>query len=275
MMVILDMDPGIDDAITLIIALKTLDVKAVSIVSGNVDVKQGSRNALMITRSLKYEIPVYIGAERPLKGEPFYAKEIHCSNGLGNVELEVKGEPIPLDNNVFKGVVIATGPLTNIANAIDKLNTKLHIMGGIYDYKCKGNVTKDAEFNFFVDPEAADIVLRSVNLTACGLDLTSDIRASVDRDMLDKIYNINNEYTRLVYKLLKYPINRFKYFNIHDLFALFSYIQPSIFEKKRIKVRIDNAIRGKCIIENVNGNVDACIYVDSEAFKSLFLELLK
>ena len=274
-MIVLDMDPGIDDAITLIIALKELDIKAISTVSGNVEVYQAAKNALKITRSLGYDTPVYIGAYKPLKHQPFYAKEVHGSDGLGNIELKVSGKPIPLDYDIYRAdAVIATGPLTNIANAINKI-PELHIMGGIYG-DCKGNVTDNAEFNFFVDPVAADIVLSSIDLVACGLEITSNKESAIDNEMLDKIYGINNDHARLTYKLLRYALQKFKYFNLHDLFALFSYIEPKLFERRRFKVRIDAKIRGRCIAEeHSNGNVDVCIYVDHEAFKKLFLELLK
>ncbi|GIU71658.1 MAG: ribonucleoside hydrolase RihC [Candidatus Nitrosocaldaceae archaeon] len=276
-MIVLDMDPGIDDAIALIIALRASDVRAVSTVCGNVDVIQASRNALKIIRYLGYDMPVYIGASKPLKREPLYAKDIHGSDGLGDIKLDdIKEDALPIKDIYKADAVIATGPLTNIANSIDRLDARLYIMGGIYNNKQIGNVTNDAEFNFYVDPEAADIVLNNTILTACGLDLTTNRLCAIDNDMLDKIYNINNKYARLIYRLLRYPLKKFKYFNIHDLFALFSYLEPDMFEKKRFNVRIDPDNRGKCIVEeDKDGNVDACIDVDHEAFNKLFLELIR
>lgn len=274
-MVIMDMDPGIDDAIALIIASRILNIEGITTVCGNVSVKEASENALKILEALNLDIPVYIGASKPLKREPIFAKDIHGEDGLGNINLPPpKRKPIPISMlNLDNNIIIATAPLTNLINT----NSKLYIMGGIYNYNQEGNITKYAEFNFYVDPEAADIVLKNnKDITACGLDVTTNPLCAINSEKLDIIYNINSIYAKLVYKLLRYPVSRFKTFNIHDVFALFSYTNPEIFEYKRLKVSIDQDIRGRCILEeSVNGNVNACISVDHEAFNKLFIELIK
>ncbi len=273
-MVIMDMDPGIDDAIALILALRTCKIDAITTVCGNVDVKQCSINALKILEALNYDIPVYIGASKPLKRDAYFAKDIHGSDGLGNSNLaDPKKRAKPIDMlDLNNHDIIATGPLTNLINA----NARLYIMGGIYDYNQQGNASRYAEFNFYVDPEAASIVLKDKHIVASGLDLTTNRSCSINHDFLDKLYNINSKYASLAYKLLRYPVNKFKYFNLHDVFALFSYIKPDIFEYKRFKVRMDDKIRGRCIFEeHASGNVKVCKYVDDEAFNRLLIELLK
>ncbi len=274
-MIVMDMDPGIDDAVALIIALKNLNIKAITTVTGNVDSKQGAINALKITRYLAYNIPIYIGASKPLKRDPYYAKDIHGEDGLWNLDLGVyNDECLLLNNSIYSNEIIATAPLTNIASVNDN-NIKLYLMGGIYDYNCKGNVTPFAEFNFYVDPEAAEIVLkRFKNIIVFGLDITNNKLLAIDNGILDKIYNINNRYARLIYKVLRYPIDRFRYFNLHDVMPVLYYIEPKIFEFKRLKVSIDQDIRGRCILEE-NGNIKACSYVDNEAFHKLLIELIK
>jgi len=274
-MIVMDMDPGIDDAVALIIALKNLNIKAITTVTGNVDSKQGAINALKITRYLAYNTPIYIGAYKPLKREPYYAKDIHGEDGLWNLDLGVyKYECLLLNNSIYSNEVIATAPLTNIAG-INNTNIKLYLMGGIYDYNYKGNVTPFAEFNFYVDPDAAEMVLKRLkNIIAFGLDTTGNKLFAIDNGILDKIYNINNKYARLIYKVLRHPIDRFRYFNLHDIMPVLYYIEPSIFEFKRLKVSIDQDIRGRCVLEE-NGNIKVCSYIDNEAFHKLFIELIK
>ncbi len=275
-MIVMDMDPGIDDAVALIIALKNLDIKAISTVAGNIDSRQGAINALKITRYLAYHTPIYIGAKHPLKEEPFYAKDIHGPDGLWNLDLGYYDDQLlPLTHSIYNGVdLIATAPLTNIAR-IDNTHISLYLMGGIYDYNHKGNVTPYAEFNFYVDPDAADIVLsRFNNIRVFGLDITDNTLLAIDNERLDNIHNINNKYARLIYRVLKYPIERFHRFNLHDLLPILYYIEPDIFEFKRLKVRIDQNIRGRCILEE-NGNINVCSYIDSIAFHKLFIEILK
>ncbi|MEM2856984.1 MAG: nucleoside hydrolase [Candidatus Nitrosocaldaceae archaeon] len=269
-MIIMDMDPGIDDAIALILALRAGKVDAITTVYGNVEVEQSSINALKILDALNYDIPVYKGASKPLIREAVYAKEIHGYDGIGESNLYTNRVPLPikmikLDNHT----IIATGPLTNLINS----NARFYIMGGIYNHKQKGNITCDAEFNFYSDPEAADLVLKK-DVVACGLDLTLEPKCVIDHDFMDILYAINTPSARLAYKILKYPINKFGLFHLHDVFALFAYIAEDIFEYKRLKVRMDNTKRGKCLIEE-GGNVKVCISIDTEAFKKLLLELLK
>ena len=187
--VIIDCDPGIDDAMALLAAFRApeLDIKAITPVAGNVPLVHTAPNALKILAlGGREDIPVYPGADRPLTGQAREASEVHGADGL-------MGWPMPEPRSVLRDEkawdviwreakalggeleLIATGPLTNLAIALAKYPDlpkyikKLTVMGG---GACFGNATPAAEFNIYADPEAAEMVFRSGMPTAlCGLDV--------------------------------------------------------------------------------------------------------
>lgn len=188
--VILDVDPGIDDAIAILLAVRSpeLKIEAVTTVAGNVTVDRGSENALrVLSLARRTDIPVARGAGRPLRKTLVTATYWHGPNGLGGVELPRSA--VELDRRHAVDLIIqlahehphdlsivATGPLTNLALALRKAPSIRHelseiiIMGGS---TVGGNETAAAEFNFFVDPDAAQIVFSSgVPLTMVGLNAT-------------------------------------------------------------------------------------------------------
>lgn len=172
---IIDTDCGIDDAITIISAIKYgIDIVGITTVSGNVYVDQVTDNVLRILNFMgRNDIKVFKGAHKPLISEKTTPAKIHGENGIGDVELEKSPkseEELPAPYAIYKlarenpGIVLLTlGPLTNIAMAFnlypDLKNyvSKIVSMGGAVNF---GNVTRFAEFNFFYDPEAAEFVLR-------------------------------------------------------------------------------------------------------------------
>jgi purine nucleosidase len=188
--VILDMDPGVDDALGLIFALRSPEVELVgiSIVSGNVPLAQGVENALKVLDLMgRPDIPVFIGADRPLKRSPIHAFEVHGESGLGQALLP-DPEQVPQNgavNFIVESILarpggvtlVATGPLTNLAMAkaqrpgILNQARRILVMGGAIN--TPGNVTSTSEFNFYADPHAARMVLHTgANLTLVPLDLT-------------------------------------------------------------------------------------------------------
>lgn len=188
--VILDVDPGIDDAIAILLALRSpeLKVEAVTIVAGNVTVDQGSENALrVLSLARRTDIPVARGSERPLRKTLVTATHWHGPNGLGGVELPRSAAELDRRHAVDLIIklahehphdlsIVATGPLTNLALAFRKAPSirqelsEIIVMGGS---TVGGNETAAAEFNFFVDPDAAQIVFSSgVPLTMVGLNAT-------------------------------------------------------------------------------------------------------
>ena len=188
--VIIDTDPGVDDALAILMALAApaLNVIGVTATAGNVPLARATRNALaLLEYAGRGDIPVYRGAARPVRGRYAYAREVHSAAGLTY--------PIPEPTAAAAGtgavsylaetlrarpgevVVIALGPLTNLARLLrrhpDALPgaARIIIMGGAVN--APGNVTPDAEFNFYSDPTAARIVMESglpmtlVDLGAC------------------------------------------------------------------------------------------------------------
>lgn len=196
MRVVLDVDPGVDDALAMLLALRSpeLEVVGIATVAGNVPVAQGTRNALAVLEQAGFpDVPVYQGAERPLCRRLTTATFFHGAGGLGNTNFPTpsaapqaakavdflcqvarQSEPVGL---------IALGPLTNLALACQRdpdWPRRVHrivMMGGTV--AAPGNVTPVAEANVYTDPEAAAIVLTSgAPITLVGLDVTSKATVS-------------------------------------------------------------------------------------------------
>lgn len=187
---IIDCDPGHDDAIALILAHRHAEVVGITSVSGNAPLAATTANALTVTALLDVDTPVVSGAARPLVAEPIHAAAVHGESGLGGVhriahERTVVGDDAAgylLDVGEADITVVAVGPLTNLARAIERDPTwakriaGISIMGGSTDV---GNVTRVAEFNIYADPEAAAIVFESgAEITLCGLNLTHQFQTS-------------------------------------------------------------------------------------------------
>ena len=187
---IIDCDPGHDDAIALILAHRHAEVVGITSVSGNAPLAATTANALMVAALLDVDTPVVSGAARPLVGEPIHAAVVHGESGLGGVdridhERTIAGDDAVgylLDVAEPDIIVVAVGPLTNLAHAIErdpawvKRIAGISIMGGSTDV---GNATRVAEFNIFADPEAAAVVFDSgAEITMCGLNLTHQLQTS-------------------------------------------------------------------------------------------------
>ena len=183
---IIDCDPGHDDAIALILAHRVADVVGITTVSGNAPLSATTENALMLTALLEVDTPVHAGAAGPLVGEPVHAAMVHGESGLGTVDRIPHSQRVASDDAVGYLLdaaaediwIVAIGPLTNLALAIERDPTwteriaGIAIMGGSAGV---GNATPVAEFNIYADPEAAARVFESgveVEVVMCGLNLT-------------------------------------------------------------------------------------------------------
>ncbi len=203
----LDTDPGVDDAMAmaLLFALAAYDVKGVSAVAGNVELEKTFENARNLTAFFgRKDVPVYAGAARPLFREPRTASFVHGENGLGNVQLPKSDAPVetvPAWDALYEAakaadgelVLVAVGPLTNVALALSKhgslakLLKQIVIMGGSASW---GNASPAAEANIFADPEAASTVFQSgVPLVMCGLDMT--LKTVMSPAELDELGRLN------------------------------------------------------------------------------------
>ena len=192
--VLIDTDPGLDDALALVLALRAaaLDVKAITVVSGNVPLPICTANVLRILETLDSESPpdVFEGCAEPLSSRVARAEHVHGTDGLGGVS---QSYPVvrlrTADGHAADAIVelarrersaltlIALGPLTNVALAIQRDARamagirEIVVMGGSFDGR--GNATPKAEFNFYSDPSAARTVIRSgLPVTLVGLNVT-------------------------------------------------------------------------------------------------------
>ncbi|CNG21524.1 pyrimidine-specific ribonucleoside hydrolase RihA [Yersinia frederiksenii] len=218
--IIIDCDPGHDDAIALILALASpeLKVEAVTTCAGNQTPDKTLRNALRILTLLeRQDIPVAGGALQPLLRELIIADNVHGESGLDGPSLPDPDFAPQAENAVelmarvlraspHPVTIVATGPLTNVAlllaghGALMAKIERIVIMGGAV---MLGNWTPAAEFNIFVDPEAAERVFKSgIPLTMAGLDVTH--QAQVMDEDIDRIRQLNNPVADVVAGLLDF-----------------------------------------------------------------------
>ncbi len=301
--VVIDCDPGIDDAMALLMAFASeeLDVRAVTTVAGNVPVHQTTENALRIAALANQTVEVAVGAEQPLVGEHQYAKVVHGGNGLGGVELPDGGKPSSrgavelLIDEIEKGagelILIALGPLTNIARLLIEISPSkvgkikgINLMGGgVFG----GNVTPSAEFNFHSDPHAADIVFNSgVPISMYGLNVTNqallypaDIRAirQFGGTVITKLTAMMECYLTF-YRAAGHPG-----MGMHDPFAVACAIDASLAGMKHLYVEIETEKRetmgrSKVDVQGETGkkpNAQVAMTIDKPRFLSLFTKLMK
>jgi inosine-uridine nucleoside N-ribohydrolase len=259
--VVLDMDPGIDDALALILALKSPEVQILGIttVAGNASVEMTAANARRVLEYLNIEsIPVAVGAANPLDRPLADALSYHGPDGLGNCGLPPPKLPLYpakawdfLARSVLDApgeiTVVATGPLTNVAHAFRRnpklpgLLARLVLMGGAYGLTPygKGNRTPFAEFNIWQDPEAAHIVFNSgANVFAVGLDVTMCPGACLTGQHLEQIKTKHTAAAHLVAQLVEYEVKHHGCCRMHDPIALAVLLDTSLLDFTLAKVEV-------------------------------------
>lgn len=209
---LIDTDTASDDAVALIMALRhpEVEVAAITVASGNVPVDQGVANALFTVELCGADTPVHRGAERPLRREPVYAHWFHGRDGLGDVGYgppDGRPDPEPAAEAIVRttrrrpGLTLVTlGPLTNLARALEldpDLPARVErcvVMGGA---ACTvGNVTPAAEFNLFVDPEAAQAVfLSGLPIEMVGWELCRG-EANLDHGEIEALLALDTSFAR-------------------------------------------------------------------------------
>ncbi|WP_125151986.1 nucleoside hydrolase [Clostridium rectalis] len=302
--VIIDCDPGIDDALAILLALKSnkLDVQGITIVSGNVPACQGAKNVLKILNLLnRLDIPVYIGEEYPLVRELVTAEDTHGKDGLGETFL-----PDISNTNIFYNAVdfiiktikkgdkisiIALGPLTNLAKAIKKdaftLNKVEEIisMGG--SFKSHGNCSPVAEFNYWVDPHAAKYVYDNINspITMVNLDVTREI--ILTPNYIELLSQFNTSLSKFIVDITKFYVDfhwrqeRTLGCVINDPLAVAYFIDNSICSGfySHIDIVTDGIAMGQSIVDVANfygykSNSYVLNKVDNHKFMEYFFTCL-
>jgi len=258
--IIMDCDPGHDDAVALMLAGKSprINLLGISVASGNQTIEKTTRNALNLCQYLGIDVPVASGSPRPLEKAPMICPEIHGESGLDGFvfpPLQKKAAAISGPDLIIElclkhrdVILVPTGPLTNVALALVKNPAiKTHIreimlMGGSIGF---GNVSPAAEFNILVDPEAADIVFKSgLPIYMNGLDVTR--KALVLPAVTERIAKLSNKASSLFVALMKaYNANQKKIFAwseggpLHDPVTIVSLLDPSIVSYRYMNVVID------------------------------------
>lgn len=303
--VLIDCDPGIDDAFALLFALSSqkLDVKAVTTVYGNVGVKQCTRNLLgILDISGRENLPdIGMGSSAPLKKKRLRKRDVHGKDGLGNsgigrnnLKVCVKDAVDLAVTKILSGSVdyiIATGPLTNIARVIRKdrrvpdLVKRIYIMGGAISVG--GNITPFAEFNIYNDPEAASIVFNSdIPKTLVSLDVTRKVLLK-DRD-IGQLTGLGGDLGSFIGDLAAFSRNfntRFRNargVSMHDplCVGVSAYNAICSYDIGYFDVRLSGRERGRIVpaAKTRTGEkrrIAYCKDVDVTKFKKIFLNTIK
>ena len=299
--IVIDCDPGTDDAICIAAALlcdKNLDIRAITCVCGNVGVDRTSRNALDIVDLLGSDVPVSVGAHKPIRRELKMAIS-HGITGIGDVTLprstrnfHEKHAVDLLYDQVVKAEgaleILAIGPLTNLALAIGKypdfptMVKKITIMGGAL---IGGNMTMVSEFNIYNDPDAAKIVFDAgIPLVMVGLDVT--LKPMLPDNILPQLAQVDTPHAKLVCRLLDFMVRRKEEIggdnpNLHDVMALLAMVEPSLLTMQDYYMDVETEgriTRGMTVADflNVEGkapNVSAALDIDVAGFWDWFVTL--
>ncbi len=256
--IIIDCDPGHDDAVAICLAAAykdMLSIEGITTVGGNQTIDKVTNNALKVVELLGEDVKVIKGAEGPLIRKLKPAPEAHGSSGMDGPELPDPEKKVEkefaveyiasiLRSTEEKITLVAIGPLTNIALVIKSFPglvgkiEEISLMGGGLS---KGNITSEAEFNFYIDPEAAKIVFESgIPITMSGLDVT-DRSYLLEEDI--EAFNSCGKISKFVYELLEFytrygKVNGYTGASIHDACAVMWLIKPEIFKSESLHVDI-------------------------------------
>lgn len=297
--VIIDCDPGIDDSLALLLALNSpeLDVIGITIVSGNVPANQGAKNALKVLKLMKREdIKVYIGESEPLVRELVTAQDTHGEDGLGetnyeeaDIEINYNGIDFILDSAKQGDVsIIALGPLTNLAKALEKDEDSFNMINEIVSmggaFKSHGNCSQVAEFNYWVDPHSVKEVFdkSKVPFSMVDLDVTREI--ILTPNLIEVINQIGGEIGKFIVDITRFYVDfhwkqeRTLGCVINDPLAVAYFIDRSICEgfTSYLDIVVDGIAMGQTLVDvgefyrkEHNGLV--LTKVDSKRFMEMFL----
>ncbi len=305
--IIIDTDPGQDDAVAILLALASpaeIEVIGITAVAGNVPLPLTHKNARIICELAgRTDIPVYAGCDRPLAHELVTAEYVHGKSGLDGPDLP--DPQMPLSDGHAVDFIIDTlrsepsgsvtlcpiGPLTNIATAFQKAPDiiekvqEIILMGGAYFEV--GNVTPAAEFNIYVDPEAADIVFKSgAPIVVMPLDVTH--KALVTKERNDAFRDIGTPVGIAVARMTEFfeRFDKEKYGSegapLHDPCVTAYLVKPELFKGRHVNVEIETVsdlTRGMTVADwwNVTDRPANALFigdVDADGFFALLTERL-
>lgn len=261
MKLILDCDPGLDDAVAILVAARYADLIGITTVAGNVGIRRTTRNALVVAQLAGLDLPVHRGAAKPLAGPAVDGSRIHGETGLGNALLpdlkraESSADAVGYICDTARSVddlhLLAVGPLTNVALAIERdPDLRRHlggltIMGGSAG---PGNITSVAEFNILADPEAAAIVFeKAAPVTMVGLDVTNKV--VVGAGETTRMRAAGTPAATLAADVTDFLRDRFRQHvgqsvvPLHDATAVIAATHPHLFERSRHPVAVE--VRGE------------------------------
>lgn len=298
--VIMDVDPGIDDSLAILLAAKhpSLDLLGLTIASGNIEVNQGARNAYKALSMVhRTDVSIYKGSTLPLKRNYVDATDTHGKDGIGEIyfpNIDPKEQISAIDFLIASCyrypnelTIAALGPLSNLAMVIQKDPEALHlakeivVMGGAA--KIHGNCSEVAEYNFWCDPDAADIFFAAKlkNVTLVPLDVTYEILLSPNKR--EMIRQFNTPLSAYVYDITQFYVD----FHWHQERTLGCIINDPLviaylvnrkllsFEKGSVDVVTEGKALGESIVDfrllGDRPSVDIALKVDSKAFFKLFL----
>lgn len=307
--ILIDTDAGVDDALALILAFRSpeLSVKAITTVAGNVEVKKCTRNVhrILDLLQLKDRPVIAEGARRPLRAPLLMASEVHGEDGLGGVSAQLppvrNAKPEKAVETILRMCrkygkrlsIVTIGPLTNVALALESDRRtvlragRIVTMGGAF--RVPGNTGPVAEFNYYVDPDAAQAVLTSgMPVIVIPLDVTHQVvvmRSEMEyraRRRASNVARIILDITR-DYMLYHRETQGFNGGYLHDPLAVGVAIDPSLVQTRRVHVDVeaDGAYtRGMSIADFRNSSprslpaVDVALNVDRDRFLKLFHDRL-
>ncbi|WDI78367.1 nucleoside hydrolase [Candidatus Purcelliella pentastirinorum] len=304
--IIFDTDIGVDDAFALLLAYRTQNILGITTVFGNTNINQVTNNAVLFSKKFDIDVPIYKGCSNSLVYNNSFddSINIHGNNGLGDIfddyvnyvaydALEFIIDSI--NNNPYEIILVALGPLTNIATVIKKcpeLVPKIKfliIMGGAFGTNgCFGNITCNSEFNVWSDPHAAQLVfLSKLPIVVVPLDVTHKIVITED-----DLFSLNNNFLIDLSRCYMSFYKNKKFFDgmvLHDPIVISYLIEDKWFDVKDVYVEVltDTLYRGSTLMfdkkydyHNILHNNDnllrkVCLNLDVVNVKSNLLNILK
>ncbi|BCS92932.1 Pyrimidine-specific ribonucleoside hydrolase RihA [Metallosphaera sp. J1] len=298
--VIVDSDTASDDTIAILLASRLFDLLGVTIVAGNVKYQDQVRNALFTLEYIgKKDVPVYLGQDRPILNKWRTVEEVHGKHGMGEWDIP---EPTkrPEKENAIDAIIrlarenqgeleiLAISPLTNLAlaylreHSITKWIRKVWIMGGAFT---RGNTTPIAEFNFWVDPEAAKVVLDAgFDVTIVPWETTEEY-GTLDLAKWERIRSMNTALSRFFERvnktLLEFSLKQGNRGSVHpdSLTTYLAFDGSAILEQRKFKVDVElcSLSRGAMLVDwysKGGENANVVLKADSEKFYEKLTSIL-